>query len=150
MTFEPREIILDKWLTALESGDYKQGHGRLRTDQGFCCLGVLCEVAGLRARHTITGFDYDASTGVVPGILASHMGMDCDGKFSRGTLAESPTTDCLAAMNDGYNGNKRYTFAEIAAFIRSHHDHLFRWRAPSKSDAPSLLPKSGDDSNGTE
>ncbi len=34
-----------KWVTALRSGEYKQGKARLRT-QGdeFCCLGVLCEI----------------------------------------------------------------------------------------------------------
>ncbi len=33
------------WVAALESGEYEQDQGQLRTDGGFCCLGVLCEVA---------------------------------------------------------------------------------------------------------
>jgi hypothetical protein len=33
------------WLEALRSGDYKQGAGKLREqDNGFCCLGVLCDI----------------------------------------------------------------------------------------------------------
>lgn len=37
-----------KWVKALESGAYVQGRGQLRTkDNTYCCLGVLCEVAGL-------------------------------------------------------------------------------------------------------
>lgn len=32
------------WLAALRSGDYKQTQGRLRRDEGFCCMGVLCDV----------------------------------------------------------------------------------------------------------
>ena len=37
--------IKEKWVTALRSGDYKQGKGRLRTVEGhFCCLGVLCDI----------------------------------------------------------------------------------------------------------
>ena len=35
-----------KWLDALQSGKYKQGHSRLRNaDDTYCCLGVLHDVA---------------------------------------------------------------------------------------------------------
>lgn len=37
--------IKDRWLQKLESGEYEQTTGELRNDEGFCCLGVLCEVA---------------------------------------------------------------------------------------------------------
>lgn len=38
--------IKSKWLSALRSGDYKQVDGQLnKGDEGFCCLGVLCEIA---------------------------------------------------------------------------------------------------------
>lgn len=41
--------IKDKWVTALRSGDYTQGYGRLRYQNGdgerHCCLGVLCDLA---------------------------------------------------------------------------------------------------------
>jgi hypothetical protein len=45
-----RPEIKAAWLTALRSGEYEQGIGRLgmRDRDGqekFCCLGVLCEVA---------------------------------------------------------------------------------------------------------
>jgi hypothetical protein len=42
-----------KWVTALRSGNYKQGEGRLRSQSWigtgwgqpeFCCLGVLCDI----------------------------------------------------------------------------------------------------------
>lgn len=33
-----------KWVEALRSGKYEQGHGALRKDDKFCCLGVLCDV----------------------------------------------------------------------------------------------------------
>lgn len=38
-----------KWVAALRSGDYKQTTGVLRLGDAFCCLGVLCEVAGVPA-----------------------------------------------------------------------------------------------------
>ena len=45
--------VITKWVEALESGEFKQTHGRLKgvdrahgTDAfGHCCLGVLCELA---------------------------------------------------------------------------------------------------------
>jgi len=37
--------IKTKWIKALRSGKYKQGTGRLKTnDGGFCCLGVLSDL----------------------------------------------------------------------------------------------------------
>ena len=33
-----------KWVKALRSGQYQQTHGQLRTEEGYCCLGVLCDV----------------------------------------------------------------------------------------------------------
>lgn len=37
--------IADKWVKALRSGKYKQGKSRLRTDNEYCCLGVLCDIS---------------------------------------------------------------------------------------------------------
>ena len=33
-----------KWVAALRSGEYVQDVGRLRTQNGFCCLGVACDL----------------------------------------------------------------------------------------------------------
>ncbi len=38
--------LKERWATALESGNYPQALGALKTDTGFCCLGVLCDVSG--------------------------------------------------------------------------------------------------------
>jgi hypothetical protein len=38
--------IKQKWVSVLRSGEYQQTQGRLRTDNGFCCLGVLCDLYG--------------------------------------------------------------------------------------------------------
>lgn len=35
------------WLTALRSGQYKQGYHQLYASGEYCCLGVLNEVCGL-------------------------------------------------------------------------------------------------------
>jgi hypothetical protein len=37
--------VKQAWLTALRSGDYKQGRFVLRSkDNDYCCLGVLCDI----------------------------------------------------------------------------------------------------------
>lgn len=36
--------VKSKWIEALRSGKYQQGTGRLRRDDHFCCLGVLCDI----------------------------------------------------------------------------------------------------------
>src|ERR1051325_8479035 len=32
------------WINALRSGKYKQTRGKLRYDDTYCCLGVLCDL----------------------------------------------------------------------------------------------------------
>lgn len=45
-TYTDEEIRANRlaWITALESGKYKQGHGTLHSADGFCCLGVVCDI----------------------------------------------------------------------------------------------------------
>ena len=38
------------WITALRSGEFKQCSAYLNRDGKYCCLGVACEVGGLRQR----------------------------------------------------------------------------------------------------
>lgn len=41
----PDQAVMREWVRRLRSGDYAQGRNRLRTDDAFCCLGVLCDMA---------------------------------------------------------------------------------------------------------
>lgn len=43
------EQVKAKWLSALRSGEYTQAKGKLRVEDYFCCLGVLCD---LHAKET--------------------------------------------------------------------------------------------------
>jgi hypothetical protein len=38
--------IKQKWVDALRSGEYQQTQRRLHDENGFCCLGVLCDLYG--------------------------------------------------------------------------------------------------------
>src|SRR5688500_7278768 len=95
------QIIKEKWTGALRSGEYEQGHGLLKGDTKYCCLGVLAVVCGL----TIS--DDDGNNIVV------------DGK----KVGYKPITDMVGNvstlwyMNDGIQGYEKHTFAEIADYI---------------------------------
>lgn len=39
------EQVVNLWIKALRSGKYKRQRTALRCDGGFCCLGVLCDLA---------------------------------------------------------------------------------------------------------
>lgn len=39
------EEIKLRWISALRSGEYNQTESRLGDGTGYCCLGVLCEIA---------------------------------------------------------------------------------------------------------
>lgn len=36
--------VKQKWIGALRSGKYEQGSEKLRGANGYCCLGVLCDI----------------------------------------------------------------------------------------------------------
>ena len=36
--------VKKSWVSALRSGQYKQSVYNLKTEKGFCCLGVLCDL----------------------------------------------------------------------------------------------------------
>ena len=61
--------IKARWVAALRSGEYPQAINRLRFEDGYCCLGVLCELA------------------VADGVI-SNLGMGEDGGFLYGINPE--------------------------------------------------------------
>lgn len=136
---EQKADLLRKWVAALESGDYKQGSRRLckvqpgSSEPEHCCLGVLCELAGLRKAKSMdfadgsydfeyrsaesvpvgtTAFleDSEASSAVaLPASLATLMGNEDPLLLDR-DLVEMPAS----LLND----NRGFTFGEIADCIR--------------------------------
>lgn len=115
-----KEDIKTEWVTALRSGNYSQSAGILRDDRGFCCLGVLCDLAvkagvatsieSAIGEGTIAYLDKDAlpgSTGDVAYLPQSVM------KWA-GLTASNPQAgdDYLSSLND--NG---FSFEKIADVI---------------------------------
>ena len=49
--------LVERWVAALRSGKYSQTTGALGDAKGYCCLGVLCDVAKPEAWHdTVPGY----------------------------------------------------------------------------------------------
>ncbi len=60
------EELKSKWLAALRGGSFKQATGRLRRDDAYCCLGVLCMVADLPIEKEGVHLDMDGAEGYRP------------------------------------------------------------------------------------
>lgn len=42
-----KKSIADKWIKELRNGKYNQTKYQLKDDNGYCCLGVLCDISNL-------------------------------------------------------------------------------------------------------
>lgn len=119
------ENFIAEWTKALRSGEYKKGRGYLRTNnedgtQSYCCLGVLCEIAGLNRdedeRHPHYRIDgISASSTRLPTYLANYLGLgpNTDGIFKEQTEFSGEKYDSLMSINDETTA----TFSDIADII---------------------------------
>lgn len=110
----------ERWLQALESGDYEQGRNYMRRDvdgrRFYCCMGVACELFGYEllpggndefgVSNDDLGPDADNTDDVQSQYLPDSINRQLDL-----TLRENGT---LASLNDTWE----YSFAEIAQFVR--------------------------------
>jgi hypothetical protein len=106
--------IKQKWVSALRSGEYQQCRGYLRTDNGFCCLGVLCDLYGKEnnvewQHNEVDGYLYEKHSTVLP--LSVMEWADVDGR----SADICNRTETLAKLNDSGS-----TFNEIADLIEEH------------------------------
>ena len=114
------------WIAALRSGKYKQSRTALNGRDGFCCLGVLCDISGQGkwverddgiSRYVIGDEMYVT---VLPAALCDHyeipeLGFDVPTEV----IAKYTSFDCetsLAALND-----RGATFEEIANILEDHY-----------------------------
>lgn len=120
--------IKKAWTNALRSGAYRQGRLHLQTNEAFCCLGVLCDLAtkaGIVGRETLRlgsstkkisfynpSNSTDASDTHLPGCVAEWA--EIEGRHKE----EDVRTPVLASgvylvdLND-----KGMSFSEIAALL---------------------------------
>ena len=111
-------VVKAAWLEALRSGDYKQGRERLHRinedgSSGYCCMGVLCELAiqnGLPMDRVETEDDdidpvysYDGYDSYPPNSVWQWANLDRPAQFT------------LARLND----DEVFNFSEIADWIEA-------------------------------
>lgn len=79
-----------KWVAVLRSGQYKQTMGALKTDKGYCCLGVLCEVAGLLPHKQLNyTWTFEGCTNYLPWSVVTKAGFDSENAtFNNISLAQ--------------------------------------------------------------
>jgi hypothetical protein len=106
----PKEL-LDKWLAALRSGEYKQTDGVMhdREENSFCCLGVL--------QHSVCGRGVEANDEYLPSSdwLEQRGIVFLDGSGTRSTDPFLPKVKSSAATAN----DEGKTFAEIADAIEA-------------------------------
>ncbi len=114
--------IKQQWITALRSGEYTQGRWNLQSMEGFCCLGVLCDVYAKETNtewkvktadvdKTFTYYYFDDQSTHLPESVVKWAGLDHASpiiKFANANGNIKP----LAVLND-----EGSTFEEIAQLI---------------------------------
>jgi hypothetical protein len=112
--------VKERWVAALRSGQYTQATGKLRTDSGFCCLGVLCDIYDGEEWTTHSDIDddgnemeteswyyLDSNLDVLPYKVTQWAELESDNP-----KVESKGCESIAEINDSGS-----TFAEIADLI---------------------------------
>jgi hypothetical protein len=105
--------IKQKWVSALRSGEYQQTKGRLRKEDKFCCLGVLCDLYGKEnnvewepSTHYKNAYVFQDMATILPLSVMKWVGV------GEGNPLVNDGDSSLAELND--NGT---TFNEIANLI---------------------------------
>jgi hypothetical protein len=111
--------IRARWVAALRSGKYEQTAGSLHDECGFCCLGVLCELAvqaGIMPAATLTplGWKYGAlgEGSVLPLEVRQWAGIGIDPCVTV-DLGEGREITSLSGLND----ECEWSFGRIADLI---------------------------------
>lgn len=109
MNTQPLGPNQERWLRALESGEYRQGRFHLRTSiNEYCCLGIGCELLGIPGMRAGSSWKYDGSEGTAPKLLENMLALRGD----EGNRIDGLRS--LAWLND--HGK---TFAQITQIVRA-------------------------------
>jgi hypothetical protein len=121
------------WLKALRSGDFKQSRYALKSDSGYCCLGVACEVSDLGEfsyskpdKHLFVINEpnfYEQKTDSLPQQVAQYYKIKSDLVILNDSDRELIGSRQVSL--DELNDDSRYTFEQIADFIEKYQDQIF-------------------------
>jgi hypothetical protein len=127
--------IKSKWLAALRSGEYEQARGSLQRERsrdfqtgqiqfGFCCLGVLCDLAAQEDVCWWQGFGAITSTSeglrfddeALPPAVMDWAGLEDADPQVAVVVEEEEQVETLSKLNDSY----KFDFNRIASLIEEH------------------------------
>ena len=104
----------ERWLAALESGNYRKGIGKLNKNGRFCCLGVACELFACTKDETKLGYTYDGKSDIAPGTVIEALSL-------RDSIGSGSETTPLVSLND----KLKLSFEHIASKVRSNPEAYF-------------------------
>ncbi|WP_407306566.1 hypothetical protein [Acinetobacter sp.] len=133
-----RYSIAMKWIDALRSGEYMQTKGALRDMNGFCCLGVLCNLhaqahpeiaAEQQESHKYLGESMSLPLDVIK--WAGMQDLNGYGSFDKFPVDRKPTYDVsdkveqrTAGSMTVLNDEAKWDFKKISTFIRKNYRYL--------------------------
>lgn len=109
-TDEAAQARVREWVAALRSGKYEQTKGHLHTPEGFCCLGVACDISPDLGGWAREG-DADYYPYEIAGV-SEFLPDEAVELYRLSTEDGAVGAESLATLND-----RGYTFAEIADVI---------------------------------
>lgn len=118
MNAEEQKRARELWVEALRSGDYAQTDAALQDSFGYCCLGVLCDVAehnGINVAREPSGYLHGAELNQQTAVMEWAGIQNGEGWFHTPTGRES-----LAGLNDD-----EASFQRLADIIESEPEGLF-------------------------
>lgn len=127
--------LQEKWLQALESGEWKQTRGLLYDGKGYCCLGVACRLVD--ENHPALALDVDGDSEgwtevgasnqqTAPPNVQSGLFLAIPNGSFHGLSPELRREVTLTDANDS-----GVSFTEIAAYIRE-----YPWAVFTNFDVP--------------
>lgn len=122
--------MFNEWVTALESGKYRQGTGSLCASANnqlkYCCLGVLCKVQGrLQKGNILYGDSVFGSTGVLDSSNPLSKILKSQGNFPEGVEVHKAVSTELGTQTRhastfvGCNDTLLLSFKDIAKILKT-------------------------------
>ena len=109
-----KKSIAKKWVKALRSGKYTKTRDALRDRDGFCCLGVLCDIYSKNTQESWVGYNFLGSGGILPNIVRDWASIRSNSGYIAGWNVQS-----LVQENDSDK-----SFNEIADIIEQNVERL--------------------------
>lgn len=114
------QTIKQQWISALRGGDYHQTKHSLKSNDGYCCLGVLCDLyAKVKNKEweqdKILGYMMEGVDNILPDSVVEWAELDADDPIVSCIVSHLNEEDevTLSVLND----QACYTFDQIANVI---------------------------------